>query len=114
MGRNFPRHQSVPSKHSPEKTHSRNSNTQSLQQIKFFVERLFKVSVGDDLPSVHDNDPLSVPRDEIQTMLHNNNGESQLSPEIISSSHHFFCSVRIKKRRRFVQDDDARLHRQNP
>src|SRR2546428_10864229 len=106
MGRNFPRHQSVPSKHSPEKTYPRNSNTQSFKQIKLFVESLLEIPVGDDFPSVHDNDPLSVPRDEIQTMLHNNNGESQLSPEIIRSSHHFFYSPRIKKRRRFVQDDD--------
>src|SRR3989442_698356 len=90
MGRNFPRHQSIPSKHSPEKAHPGDSDTQSFKQIKLLVENLFEVPVGHDLPSVHDNDPLSVPRDEIQTMLHNNNGESQLSPEIIRSAHHFF------------------------
>src|SRR5437660_2660929 len=102
MGRNFPRHQSVPSKHSPKKAYPRNSNTQSFKQIKLFVESLLEIPVSDDLPSVHDNDPLSVPRDEIQTMLHDNNGESQLSLQVICSSHHFFCSPRIKKRRMFV------------
>src|SRR5207302_965301 len=79
-----------------------NSNTQSCQQNELFLESFFEIPVGDDLPSVHDNDPLSVSRDEIQTMLHNNNGESQLSPQVICSPHHFFCSPRIKKRCRFV------------
>src|SRR2546428_12952269 len=95
MGRNFPRHQSVPSKHSPKKAYPRNSNTQSFKEIKLFVESLLEIPVSDDFPSVHDNDPLSVPRDEIQTMLNKNNGESHLSPEYFRSVIQFFCSPRL-------------------
>src|SRR5207302_11269699 len=85
MGRNLPRNQTILSQHGPEKTHPGNTHAQAFQQIELFVESLLEVPVGDDLPSIHDNDPLSVPRDEIKTMLHNNNGESQLSPQVICS-----------------------------
>src|SRR5881628_1696499 len=63
---------------------------------------------------VHNHNPLRIPRNKIQPMLHHNNRQPQFSPQVVRSTHNLLSSMRIEKGRWLIKNDNARLHSQNP
>src|SRR5207249_6427416 len=82
--------------------------------IELFVEHLSQITIRHNLPPVHNHNPLRIPRNKIQPMLHHNNRQPQFSPQVVRSTHNLLSSMRIEKRRWLIKNDNARLHSQNP